>query len=177
MRIFIAIQLEKYTKSHLNDMTKELMPYFSKAKYTYIENYHITLNFIGEISSEKFNSIITAIKIAASEVHKFVICTKGIGNFIKRNKHIIYCSVKDSVDLDNLYYIIDKELKKAGVICNDGKYTPHITLARGVVLIDEYPKVEFKERQIKVEAISVMESTRINGKLTYIPQFTVKLKG
>ncbi len=177
MRIFIAIQLDNHIKSHLNCMIKELMPYFSKARYTHIENYHITLKFIGEIRRDKFNNTIKAIKTAATEVHKFAIWTKGMGNFAKRNKHIIYCSVEDSTDLNNLYYIIDRELKRVGVIFSDGKFTPHITVAREVVLVDRYPEIGFEEKRIEVEAISVMESTRVNGKLTYIPQFTAKLKG
>lgn len=177
MRIFIAIQLEKNIKSHLNCMTKELMPYFSKARYTHIENYHITLKFIGEINRDEFNKTIKAVKTAASEVCKFAICTKGVESFNKRNKHIFYCSTEDSVDLYNLYSVIDSELINEGIVANNGKLTPHITLAREVILSDGYPKIGFEEKQIKVEAISVMESTRVNGKLTYIPQFTAKLKG
>ena len=177
MRIFIAIQLDNHIKSHLNCMTKELMPYFSKARYTHPENYHITLKFIGEIGRDNFNKTIKAIKAAAAEIGKFMIWTKGVENFTKRNKHIFYCSTKDSVNLYNLYSVVDKELKNAGVIFNDGRFTPHITLAREVVLSDGHPKIGFEEKQIEVEAISVMESTRVNGKLTYIPRFTVKLKG
>jgi len=158
-------------------MTKELMPYFSNARFTHPENYHITLKFIGEIGRDNFNKTIKAIKTVASEIGKFMIWTKGVGNFTKRNKHIFYCSTKDSVDLHNLNSVIDKELKNVGVIFNDGKFTPHITLAREVVLSDRYPEIEFEEKGIEVEAISVMESTRVNGKLTYIPQFTAKLKG
>ena len=176
MRIFIAIQLDNHIKSHLNCMTKELMPYFSKARYTHTENYHITLKFIGEIGRNDFNKTIKAIKTAASEIGKFMIWTKGVENFTKRHKHIFYCSIKDSVNLHNLYSVIDKELKNTGVINNDGKFTPHITVAREVVLTDRYPEIEFEDKRIEVEAISVMESTRVNGKLTYIPQFTAKLK-
>ena len=177
MRIYIAIQLDNHIKSHLNCMTKELVPYFCAAKYTHPENYHITLKFIGEIGRDNFNKTIKAIKTAASEVGKFMIWTKSVENFTKRNKHIFYCSTEESVDLHNLYSVINRELINAGVTFTDGKFTPHITLAREVVLSDRYPEIEFEEKGIEVEAISVMESTRVNGKLTYIPQFTAKLKG
>ncbi len=153
------------------------MPYFSKARYTHTENYHITLNFIGEVGKDEFNKIIKAVKTAASEVDNFVLWTKGVGSFQKRNKHILYCATEDSVNLQNLYSILDRKLKNTGVIFSDGKFTPHITLAREAVLSNEFPKIEFEKNTIEVEAISVMESTRVNSKLTYIPQFTAKLKG
>ena len=116
-------------------------------------------------------------KTAASEVDNFVLWTKGVGSFQKRNKHILYCATEDSVNLQNLYSILDRKLKNTGVIFSDGKFTPHITLAREAVLSNEFPKIEFEKNTIEVEAISVMESTRVNSKLTYISQFTAKLKG
>lgn len=158
-------------------MTKQLVPYFSKARYSHTENYHITLKFIGEVGRDEFNKIIEAVKAAAIEVEKFVIWTKGAGSFQKKNKHIFYCSTEDSVNLQKLYSILDRELKNTEVEFNDGKFTPHITLAREAVLLNEFPKIEFEKNEIEVNSISVMESTRVNGKLTYIPQFTAKLKG
>ena len=157
-------------------MTKQLVPYFSKARYTHIENYHITLKFIGEVGRDEFTKIIKAVKAAVIEIDKFVIWTKGAESFQKKNKHIFYCSTEDSVNLQNLYSVLDRELKNTGVVFNDGKFTPHITLAREVVLLNGLPKIELEKNEIEVSSISIMESTRVNGKLTYIPQFTVKLK-
>jgi len=158
-------------------MTKQLVPYFSKARYTHIENYHITLKFIGEVGRDEFNKIVKVVKTVALEVDNFVLWTKGVGSFQKSNKHILYCATEYSANLQNIQSVLDRELKNTGVIFNDGKFTPHITLAREAVLSNEFPKIEFEKNKIEVEAISVMESTRVNSKLTYIPQFTAKLKG
>lgn len=176
MRIFIAIELDNNTKSHLCGMAKKLMPYFTKARHTRLENHHITLKFIGEAGRTEFEKVISAVKKTVLRIDDFTIRTSGAGNFKKRNRHIFYCSVEPSLKLQGLYSILCRELNNTGIETEDGKYTPHITLAREVVLDDEYPDIKFESKVIKADSISVMESTIINGKLTYIQRFRANLR-
>ncbi len=176
MRIFIAIELDNNIKYHLCSVSKRLMPYFAKARYTRLENYHITLKFIGDTKRTEFEKVVSAVKKTALRIDGFIIRTSGAGSFKKRNRHIFYCSVESSPKLQELYSILCSELNSAGIETEDGKYTPHITLAREAVLDNEYPDIKFESKVIKASSISVMESTIINGKLTYIQRFRANLR-
>lgn len=175
MRIFIAIELDNNIKSHFSDVSKRLMPYFAKARYTRSENYHITLKFIGDVGRTEFEKVVSAVKKTALKTDGFIIRTSGIGSFRKRNRYIFYYSVESSPKLQELYSILYRELNITEIETEGGKYTPHITLAREVFLDEEYPDIKFESKIIKADAISVMESTIINGKLTYIQRFRAKL--
>jgi len=177
MRVFIAIKLDNDIKSHLKDIADELSPYFSKARFTFAENYHLTIMFIGEVDRTAYEKVLTAVKRTASLIEKFNIHTSGPGSFKKKNKYIFFCSLNISNKLQSLYDVLSKELFIAGVGTNQDKFTPHITLAREVVLFDRYPEIKSSKKEIKVDSISLMESTRVNGKLTYIPRFTANLRG
>ena len=175
MRIFIAVQLDNNTKSHLKSMIHSLEPNFIKARYTEPENYHITLQFIGDADKSTFNRTAAALKRASALNQSLTIFTEGTRSFRKGRKHIIYCSTAESSKLKKLQVDVCNELKKSGVEFREGKFTPHITLAREAVLIDEFPELSFQKQKINISAIHLMESTRINGKLTYISRVAVKL--
>jgi 2'-5' RNA ligase len=76
-----------------------------------------------------------------------------------------------------LHDVLCSELAAKGIETGTVRFSPHITIAREVLLSDKYRLMDFEEKIIKADSISVMESTRINGKLTYIPRFTAELGG
>ena len=177
MRIFIAIRLNNDTKSHLKNITENLSAFFERAHFSRIENYHITIRFIGEADRAEYEKIVSAVKKIAPAFDEFSLTIGGPGSFKRKNKHIFYCGLENSDKLKKLHDFLNIELDKAGIVSGSVKFSPHITLAREVVLSDGYHGIEYEARNISVGEISVMESTRINGKLTYIPRFTAELGG
>ena len=177
MRIFIAIRLNNDIKSHLKNITKNLSPFFERARFSRVENYHITIRFIGEADRVEYEKIVSAVKNTAPVFDKFSITTGSPGSFKRKNKHIFYCSLENSDKLKEIHDFLNIELDKSGIVSGRVRFSPHITLAREVVLSDDYHGIEYEARKIDVREIAVMESTRINGKLTYIPRFTLELGG
>lgn len=177
MRIFIAIKLNNEVKSHIKRLSDNLAPYFEKARFSHIENYHITIKFIGETNRSGFEKVVSVVKRAAAGINRFAIRTGGPGSFKRRNRHIFYCSVNNSENLQRLHDLVCRELEDIGLKSDSVKFSPHITIAREVLLYDGNPEIEYESKEINVNEITVMESTRINGKLTYIPRFTVELGG
>lgn len=177
MRIFIAIRLEDRIISNLKELADSLSPNFVKARMTAFENYHITLQFIGESDRKTFNQAVLAVKETAASAERFSVITNGPGSFKRKNKHIFYCGVGITPQLMKIHENIKQNLRKNGVSFNDGRFTPHITLAREAVIEDGYPDVQYEPVEIKVNEIHLMESTRINGKLTYISRYKAELGG
>jgi len=177
MRIFIAIRLNNDIKSHLKNITENLSPFFERARFSRVENYHITIRFIGEANRAEYEKIVSAVKKTAPAFDRFSLTVSSPGSFKRKNKHIFYCGLENSDKLKELHDFLNIELDKAGIVSGNVKFSPHITLAREVVLSEGYNGIDYETRNINVREISIMESTRINGKLTYIPRFTAELGG
>ena len=175
MRIFIAVRLRQDVILYLKHLSENLSVDFEKARFTRPENYHITLKFIGETDRRTYDKIIKATKNTAGGIKKFIVKTSDADSFKRKNKHIFYCSLNDSGELMDLYNLLYRNLKAEGLDMADGKYNPHITLAREVVLKSTYKCKILESVDIDVDSISVMESTRVNGKLTYVPRYSIGL--
>ena len=74
--------------------------------------------------------------------------------------------------------MLDKELKEKGFELDNKPYTPHITLGREVVYNADFniKSITYIPIDVNVEKITLFESTRVKGVLTYIPIIEVKLK-
>lgn len=81
--------------------------------------------------------------------------------------------------LEKLYLALELELEKIGIEKEVKPFNPHITLAREATLKEDFiilkQNTKVENREISVENISLFESTRINGKLTYIPLYVCKI--
>jgi len=177
MRVFIAVILDKDMKLHLKNLSGKLSEHMKKAHYTNPDNYHITLIFIGETDLDGYKQIVKAVNDTAAGMPGFKLTTSGTGSFKRNNRHILYCEIKISNILNELHHNLLKNLSENGINVKSGNFTPHITLAREAVPINEVCNIKTDNKEIEVNSISVMESTRINGKLTYIPRFTAILGG
>jgi 2'-5' RNA ligase len=165
MRLFIAINFSPKTRSKIALVQNDLKAKSIKGNFTSLENAHLTLAFLGEIDPleiEKLTDIMKSIRFASFDIE-----IDDLGTF---GRSLWYCSVKQSVALETLHANLNKLLKDSDFPTDDRPFKPHITIARNLLLKDQMfkPFVPIKER---VNAISLMESTRINGKLTYIELF------
>lgn len=171
MRSFIAIELDDYTKNLLNGVQLKLKQHGIKGNYSRPENFHLTLKFLGDIDLPVFNEVVHIIKKVAFSNQCFVLKLSGLGIFNRGSKMIIWSGLEKSNRLLKVYSELQTELENLLPNIDKREYMPHITLVREVKYSGE--TVDFisgvaLDHQFEVAGISLMESTRINGKLTYI---------
>lgn len=170
MRYFIAIELDEITHNMISEVQKELMNYGIRGNFTRKENLHLTLKFIGEIEKSTYNDICALLKKIALKHKLFVLVLDRIGKFDKGSKKILWAGLSHNKDLIALFKEIESELDKIMPIEKENHYLPHITLVREAFL----PQIigdEIHEKlrhTFEVNGISLMESTRVGGELTYI---------
>jgi 2'-5' RNA ligase len=134
MRLFIAIGVEDLNfdpkialrKFRVNLNRKEL-------EYRWLpeENYHITLNFLGEIPLEKIEVIKTML-VEVSHQHVFFhLKLHGLGAFpeIKEGR-VIWMDVQNSMALRALQEDCEARLIELGFSLEIKPYVPHLTFAR-----------------------------------------------
>lgn len=99
------------------------------ARWQSDDQLHITLRFIGEVTSDVANEIaeaLSTIRAPALEV-----ALNGVGSFDKRGKvHSLWAGVRPRDGLEALHKKIDRAITALGLPAETRAYLPHITLAR-----------------------------------------------
>lgn len=172
MRVFFAIEFEEELKEALFSIREDIRQHCTGGNFTFKENFHLTLRFIGEQSQSQAEQLSAALKETAGNIPVFELTINKLGKFDKGNRKIIWAGLQKSNELEALYSQLESVLVKYGYKKEDRAFNPHITLAREV-RIDSFEEIVNKEAvdnlAIKVKSISLMESKRIGNKLCYEP--------
>jgi 2'-5' RNA ligase len=166
MRIFIALLFPDSIKKEIFKEIEKLSENYP-GNYTSYDNLHLTLHYIGEVSSSKLSEIKEAIK--SIEFPSFAFETSRFGAFKNRDiKRLIHLKIKDNHTLKLLHLRVINALKLIGVKIESENFTPHITLGRKVeIALDDVNNLPNKSLKIEASRVSIMESKRVNGILVY----------
>jgi 2'-5' RNA ligase len=180
MRVFIAIELEDWLKEYIYEKQKDIKRNSIKGNFSRKENFHLTLRFIGEADEEEIERIKKAIDRTAETSKPFNMQLGKLGYFPRKNKKIVWAGISNGQKkLRNLFDILEINLEKQGFDREERGLKPHITIARQVRLKIDFDnlaeKINIESLNIPVEKISLMESTRVNGKLTYRPIYVKEI--
>ena len=98
------------------------------ARWIDVENYHLTLRFIGDVDGHLADEIAHGL----DRVHRpsFDLLLSGVGAFGSRKPHAIYAAARPSPELTALQAEIDRICTRAGAPSDQRKFVPHVTLAR-----------------------------------------------
>jgi len=180
LRVFIAIEFQEEVKNYLKEIQDLISRKSEKGNFTIKDNFHLTLKFIGEVDLELVEKIKKAIDETVENHNNFKLYFNKIGKFSRASKSIIWMGLKREEELYSLYDKIERELEKINIRKEERKYTPHITLGREIILKEDFntllKEVKIKKLPILVDKVSLMESTRVNGELKYIPLYEKSLK-
>jgi len=174
-RIFIAINLPEEVKRELakfSDRYPEL-----PAKWTNKDNLHITLEFLGDLTSQEIGDTCEIVKEVAKRHTPFQISLSKIlyGPPKKNPPKMVWVEGKKSEELGDLKDDLqDILLEKVKFRPDERGFAPHITLAR--ISEWEFKKFELDERPeineeidliFTAESIEVMESELRRGGPVY----------
>jgi len=166
-RLFVAIQFEHETKLYLSSIQTKLVELSEKGKYYPLENFHLTLEFIGLVPEKLISPLWMAIEDAISESVHFEITLTHLGVFNKKNKLIPWVGIDVCQSLIELQKKIMIAVSSVIEHPSDHGYVPHITLGRQVV-ISSMPELSLSKK-IVVKEIVLMESSSRTGTLLYTP--------
>lgn len=176
MRLFTAITLPQKVKRHLAHTTKRLQKSIEYGKFSDSGNYHITLVFMGDIKEDKLPTIHKIMDETAGKFPPMFLTCEDIGFFEKRNRKILYYNVGGQLELlSKMQRHLYQNIHAAGLCRQENSYTPHITFARNVKC-DNIFEVE-NSLPFSTGEITLMHSTRVNDKLTYLPIYKAPFNG
>ncbi|NLB89731.1 MAG: RNA 2',3'-cyclic phosphodiesterase [Clostridiales bacterium] len=167
MRLFIALQFDQDTKEKIRKIQQRLIKGTSCTP-TLKENFHITLAFLGEVEEGKVEKVFDIIEKVFFPSMELIF--DHIGTFPTGEKgDLWWLGIAENPALLSVEKTLRSHLKKEGFLCRHTVFSPHVTLARQLILQKE--EGEKRKKVIpfsaRVEKLEVMCSNRIQGKLTY----------
>lgn len=177
MRLFFSIEFSESVKDTLCEAIERIRTCCEQGSFTTRDNLHLTLVFLGEVSS----SALPTLKEAMEEVNiaSFPLQIGGIGCFRQRSGSLYWAGVEVSDPLCSLYELLRSALIKRGFAIEKRDYRPHITLARRAVLKPDCDRSVLTVPVFCTQAdcFSLMLSELQNGRRVYTALATKALKG
>lgn len=181
MRLFIAINFTPEIKEQLYKAIQDLSKEAVSGNFTRTSNLHLTVAFLGEVSSNRIHDIMKIMDQTAMGRDAFEIEVGGVGKFINNGELLYWCGIQENETLDKLQHTLIQGLKANEFSVDDRPFRPHITLGRRCRMNSSFDEKEFAKKispiRMKVTTINLMKSEHREGKLTYSSIGEVKLKG
>ncbi|MBA9085459.1 2'-5' RNA ligase [Fontibacillus solani] len=131
-RIFIAVPIPEEIKQTMNSWSREHRAQLQFRKWVHAEDYHITVQFLGDTEADRIGELKEVLMRRVSEIASFKMEAVGVGTFGRpRQPRVLWGGVNgDITALHNLYYDVTSSSAELGYIAEDRPYHPHITIAR-----------------------------------------------
>jgi RNA 2',3'-cyclic 3'-phosphodiesterase len=123
-RLFTALEIPRNAAMSLSLLRGGL----PGARWIDVENYHITLRFIGDVDGRTADEIVN--RLDRIDREEFQINLSGIGSFGSKKPHSVWAGVSASPDLNALQAEIERICQRIGLPPDPRKFMPHVTLAR-----------------------------------------------
>ncbi|KRA00414.1 2'-5' RNA ligase [Mesorhizobium sp. Root157] len=123
-RLFTALEIPRDAALSLSLLRGGL----PGARWVDVENYHITLRFIGDVGGHVADDI--ANELDRVRRPSFTLALSGVGAFGQKKPHAVWAGVAASPDLSALQGEIDRICQRIGISADPRKFMPHVTLAR-----------------------------------------------
>ncbi len=123
-RLFTALEIPRDAALSLSLLRGGL----PGARWIDVENYHITLRFIGDVEGHVADEVANALdRVRRPE---FMLNLSGVDAFGSKKPHSIYAGVSPSPELNALQGEIERICQRLRIPADPRKFTHHVTLAR-----------------------------------------------
>ncbi len=130
-RIFIAVKINPASTllSMISDLKKSLED--ERIKWTEMDNFHITLVFLGDTEAEKIAFIDRMLTEICDVSEPFDMVLEGAGVFKSlTDPRILWAGIHPSEYLNKLHDSIRTGLTGNGIVTEERDFNPHLTLGR-----------------------------------------------
>jgi 2'-5' RNA ligase len=176
-RLFVALEIPREAALSLSLLRGGL----HGARWIDVENYHLTLRFIGDVDAPTADELVHALdRVRRSP---FSLSLVGMGSFGSKKPHSIWAGVSASPDLIALQAEIERICQRLRLRPDPRKFTPHVTLARlrGARVEDVVgylsARSNFFTDPFPVSRFVVLSSRESVGGGPYVPEAAYPLAG
>ncbi len=126
MRLFVGIALDSKTQQAIAAWASELREAFVRLRWSSPEQWHVTLQFLGETDEERYSCVVEQLRKIHAQAPDIDLAEPG---FFER-AGVFHISVEPTASLVALHDEIEHTLLPCGFEPEERAFSPHITLAR-----------------------------------------------
>jgi len=133
IRAFIAVNISSDIQRRLGSILKDLRRDLKGApvRWVPVENIHLTLKFLGDVSTSNLEVLKNILQVEASGQSPFEMTAGELGAFPSNYRpRVIWVSIHAPAGLAALQYGIDNQTARLGYAREDRPFSPHLTLGR-----------------------------------------------
>ncbi|RAP73186.1 RNA 2',3'-cyclic phosphodiesterase [Paenibacillus montanisoli] len=168
VRLFAAVSVPDSVKQLLSSWCNDIEEQLPFRKWVHEQDYHITLQFLGDTPSERVSAIISALREAAAAAQTFELGMTSLGVFGRpATPSILWAGVEgDLTQLQLLQKSVSQLLEPLGFVPEERRFHPHLTIARNYTgeepfersLLDRYNVPAAAAVTWSVDAITLYKS-------------------
>jgi RNA 2',3'-cyclic 3'-phosphodiesterase len=132
LRLFVAVSVPRPQREALDAAVAGLRDDLPGARWTPLDNQHVTLKFLGSTPAELFADVAAAVTSSAESHAPSEIALAGLGAFpSNRRARVLWAGIDDPESLlRSLAASLDRAMEPLGYSIEKRPFTPHLTLAR-----------------------------------------------
>ena len=132
LRAFIALEIPAKVQKNIHHATSNLRSEIgSLIRWIPAENVHLTLKFLGDISSANVQFLTQMIRVEADAHKCFDIRLTGLGSFPSpKRPRVIYIGIQAPAELEALQHAVESAAHRLGYVSEARSFSPHLTVGR-----------------------------------------------
>ena len=186
IRSFISVPLSPQITSGAAKLIKRLKPFDDSIKWVPLENFHLTLKFLGDVDNTEVHAVCLRLRQIAQDYEPFEL-SFGAPNSLPnlQRPRVIVVDVDDATgNLVQMVGELESEMADMGFKPEPRDYRPHLTLGRtrgqsrraNPAIIDEIQTLQRTELGLSiVDEIQLMASFLDKGGPTYQVMDSIEL--
>ncbi len=132
VRLFVAASIPRAHLEHVDDQIAGFKAKVTKARWTSLDNQHVTLKFLGSTPADRVEAVHEACELVASSHSPATLSLGEVGAFPSRNRvRVLWVGLDDESSLlTKIAADLDQAFEPLGYPTESRGFTPHLTLCR-----------------------------------------------
>lgn len=166
-RLFLGLEISGATKEKIEELIEGVRPIKSGVRWEHLDNLHLTLVYLGEVSENKQVAIEEAVYQRLKLLKPFEFNLGGLGCFPRLTRaQLVFLEIDDG--RKKLIYLIESlraALDECGYRFDRTKIVPHLTIGRARRKIKGYEREELadllRETKVNIKSINKIKSVAL----------------
>jgi len=133
LRTFIAVEIPRPLQETIQQKTKSLRQSIGSSIVRWVpsENIHLTLKFLGDVSSANIDKLTQMLHALADACPSFDVHLSGLGSFPSpKRPRVLIVEIQAPAELEALWRSVESEATRLGYESEKHGFSPHLTLGR-----------------------------------------------